>query len=134
MIGLTPDAIALLEQHMQSSDETIAQRAVTLLLKYTLGNPSVAPPPKEQEQHGLVVQFNVPRPVDVPVEVVTAEPVLDAPEPGPEVADAQEVRECLDCGATKPAPEFVAASQRCVECSDGMRELLRKKFGDAYSG
>lgn len=116
MMALTPTAINALEAQIASPDETISQRAVALLLKYTLGNPSVAPPPAGAAPGGLTVQFNLPRPGDT-------EPrgVLDG-----------EIRECLDCKTFKPDEVFVAGSDRCQECFDGMSNMLVERFGDVY--
>ena len=114
LIKLTPSAIDCLQQDLASADETIRQRAYTLLLKYTMGNPSVAPPPKEQAPAAMSVVFNVPRPGDVPL---PAEP-----------AESVELRECLDCRATKPAGEFVGSSPKCQACFDGLQAKLTERF------
>lgn len=125
LVGLTPAAIAKLQEHLESEDETISQRAYTLLLKYTMGNPSVAPPPSTPAQGGLSVVFNVPRPGDTTVpEVIEAEAL--------EVSDPAAQRECTDCGKPRPESEFVAGSDRCTECFDDMRGMLVERFGDAY--
>lgn len=125
LINMTPRAIQLLEAQMESNDETISQRAVTLLLKYTLGNPSVAPPSQQAAPGGLTVQFNVPRPGDTTVAEVEPQQ--------PSNADV-ELRECQDCHEHKPLSDFVAGSERCGKCFDDTRDLLRERFGDAYKG
>lgn len=117
-----PEAITVLAKQMQSEDETIAQRAATLIAKYTLGNPSVAPPPSTPQQGGLSVVFNVPRPGDA-----------IAPEVDDVVSVAAEaLRECSDCSQSKGESEFVAGSDRCQACFDGMRGMLVERFGDVY--
>ncbi len=120
MVGLTPRAIELLQQQMESSDETISQRAVTLLLKYTMGNPSVAPPPTTPAASGLTVLLGMPRPGDAIGSEVAA-------------SDAEELRACGDCGLDKPEVEFVAGSTRCRACFEGLGNLLEERFGDAYT-
>jgi hypothetical protein len=120
LIGLQATAIAALEADLKSQDEGIRQRAYTLLLKYTMGNPSVAPPSTQAAPAGLTVQFNLPRPGD---------------DPTPEVAtpsDAEELRTCDQCAGEKPVSQFVAGSSRCGVCHDGLRGLRTEKFGDAY--
>jgi hypothetical protein len=122
LVQVTPRAIELLTRDMESADETIAQRAYTLLLKYTLGNPSVAPPPTHAAPAGLTVVLGLPRPGD---------------ETSPEVqqpSEAVELRQCQDCREEKPVDEFIAGSERCSSCFDGMRGLLKDRFGEAYSG
>lgn len=122
LVGLTPRAIEKLTEHLESSDETISQRAYTLLMKYTLGNPSVAPPPSTPQAGGLNVVFNVPRPGD------STAPEVVVPEPD----EAAPLRECADCSQSKTEAEFVAGSDRCQECFDGMRGMLVERFGDVY--
>lgn len=122
LIGLTPVAIRALEDDLSNLDDTIRQRAYTLLLKYTMGNPSVAPPSTTVAPAGLTVQFNLPRPGDDPAAPVSVP------------AEFEELRTCEDCGAEKQAREFVAGSNRCETCHDGMRSMLTERFGPAYGG
>jgi hypothetical protein len=121
MVKLTPKAIELLEEQLASEDETIAQRAATLLLKYTMGNPSVAPPPTQQAPSPMTVQFNIPRPGDATT------PELALPEDDTPV----ELRECTDCGEHKAAHEFVGASPRCQLCFDALHATLQERFAVA---
>lgn len=121
MVGLTPRAIEVLEQQMNSEDEVIAQRAATLFLKYTMGNPSVAPPPTEKAPAPMTVTFNIPRAGD-PTDTTPSGPVeLD-------VDDAEELRQCTDCSKHKSESEFVGASSRCQECFDGLHATLAERF------
>lgn len=117
MVKLNPKAIAVLEEQMSSDDETIAQRAATLFLKYTLGNPSVAPPPTQAAPAPMSVTFNLPRPGDA---------VESAPEVLTEAST--ELRECTDCSTHKPADDFVGASPRCQECFDKLHDTLTARF------
>lgn len=120
LIKLTPAAIVKLEEQMASDDEVISQRAVTLLLKYTMGNPSVAPTPTVQAPAPMTVTFNVPRPGDD----------LTAPVVEVQADDVEELRECTDCHESKTAAEFVGASPRCQECFDGLHDTLRERFAE----
>lgn len=115
LVGLNKEAIELLKTQLASTDETISQRAATLILKYTLGNPSVAPPPTEKAPAPMTVTFNIPRPGD------------DTPR-SENVGDAVELRTCTDCQAEKPDEEFVGASPRCQECFDGLHATLQQRF------
>lgn len=117
MIKATPDAIDLLKLQMASEDETIAQRAATLLLKYTLGNPSVAPPPTQQAAAPLSVVFNVPRPGDT---IAAVE----------QHSDTETLRECADCNAHKPEGDFVGASDRCLECFEALQDTVTQRFAE----
>lgn len=118
LIGSTPRAIQLLQDQMESSDEVIAQRAVTLLLKYTMGNPSVAPAPTVQAPSAMSVTFNIPRPGDTTSE---SSVTLESSEP-------EELRECQDCHTHKGGSEFVASSDRCKECFESLRDTVTQRF------
>ncbi len=122
LIDMQPEALAALRQDLSSNDDKIKQNAYTLWFKYTMGNPSVAPPSTTQAPSGLTVQFNLPRPGD--------DPHVALPAP----ADAVTLRDCDVCGESKTEAEFVAGSPRCEVCHDKTRELLTKRFGDAYAG
>jgi hypothetical protein len=115
LIKLQPKAVEKLKQQIESADETISQRAVTLLLKYTMGNPSVAPPPTEKAPAAMQVFFEMPRPGDTTVESSQPE-------------DAETLRECLDCHEFKPDGEFVAASDRCTDCFAALRSKVDARF------
>jgi hypothetical protein len=120
LIQQTPAAVARLAEDLDHPDPTIRQRAYTLYLKYTLGNPSVAPPSQQAAPGGLTVQFNIPRPGDDPAAASSI------------TADAAELRTCDTCNTEKPASEFEGASNRCGGCFDSMGSMLAERFGDAY--
>lgn len=120
LIGMTPAVMAKLQEHMGSSDEVISQRAYTLWFKYTMGNPSVAPPSQQAAPGGLTVQFNIPRPGDDPAAANSVP------------SDAEALKSCDDCGVEQPESSFVAGSNRCQSCFDGMGSMLAERFGDAY--
>jgi hypothetical protein len=115
MVEITPEAIAVLKEQLTSKDATIAQRAATLMLKYTMGNPSVAPPPTQAAPSPLTVQFNIPRPGDA----IAA---------SSEVSTEATLRECTDCSTHKPEDDFVGASPRCQECFDKLHATLEQRF------
>jgi len=107
LLGLTPSAIAAIKEDLEGNDAALRHKAATLLLKYTLGNPSVAPEPDRDDTKNLQVNFTMPRPGDeVAVEV-----------------DADEVKQCDSCGIDKPLGDFIGASDRCRECFDKAKEL-----------
>lgn len=117
LVGLVPKAIERITEDLDSADETIRQRAYTLLLKYTMGNPSVAPPPTEQAPSPMQVVFNLPRPgnpEDTTLEVVE---------------DAVELQQCAECGTERPLHEFVGQSTRCVDCQRQLEEKVYSRFG-----
>jgi hypothetical protein len=116
MVRLTPKAIALLERDLESSDAVLRQRAYTLLMKYTIGNPAVAPQP-EFNPPDVKVNFTMPRP-----EYVTQgeqEQPVDA-----EVVEEQPMQLCMACDTMKPLDEFVPDTPRCLDCHE--RLMARK--------
>lgn len=120
LIQGTPRALARLAADLDNPDDTIRQRAYTLYLKYTLGNASVAPPSQTAAPAGLTVQFNLPRPGDDPAASISVE------------SESEELRACGDCHVAKPEHEFVAGSERCQSCFDGMSSMLVERFGPEY--
>lgn len=115
MVGLTPRAVELLQADLESQDANIRQRAYTLLLKYTMGNPAVAPTPEHQPP-AFSVEFVMPRP-----------PAEDNPPPEAEViTEAQTVisetegatRLCQACGEDKLLSEFFGDAPRCTACHE----------------
>lgn len=109
LVGLAPKAIRLIEADLDSDDPNVRQRAYTLLTKYTLGNPSVAPSP-EVVPPAFVVHFDIPRPNGR----------LDNPPDEAVLSEAMETKECATCFADKPLAEFVGGSDRCRECHDAI--------------
>ncbi len=118
LVGMTAEGIAALQQDLSAEDDTIRQRAYTLLLKYTMGNPSVAPPPTHVAPSPMTVQFNIPRPGDPTDTTPAVEPA----------GEAEELRQCTDCSQHKPESEFVGASPRCQVCFDGLHATLAERF------
>lgn len=116
MMRLTPRMVSLIEADMADPDPSVRQKAYTLLAKYTLGNPSVAPASAEAVQAPMQVVFNLPRPGS------------SAPESAPE--EAVELRECCECHQHKPTDEFVANSERCSDCHEEVQARVRARFGE----
>lgn len=117
LVNLTPAVVAAITEDIaQTSDKTLRQRAYTLVSKYTLGNPSVAPPPIEQAATGIVVNFQMPRPGDATAEVE-------------QHSDAEELKTCVECKQDKPVTGFVANSDRCTQCHEQLQAKVLERFG-----
>lgn len=123
LTDLLPKAVARLASLLESDDDDTALKAATLLLKYTMGNSSIAPPPLEQTGTRLELNIGIPqqngteRQYTIEGEVVDAEPVTE------------DARECMDCHEVKPADDFMGQSQRCQACHDDMLNDVQKRFG-----
>lgn len=119
MVGLTPAAIAALEQDLYSEDPQTRQRAYTLLIKYTVGHQALVRPEDTDDSKQLVVHFNLPRPGGVTLE------------DGEEVViEAEEYRHCNMCDSDKPITQFVANSDRCEDCHAHMQTKVKELLGE----
>lgn len=124
---LLPKAVARLAGLLESEDEDTALKAATLLLRYTMGNSSIAPPPLEQAGTKLELNIGIPqqngstRDYTIEGEVVDGEVIS---------AESEEERECMDCHETKPAEQFMGQSQRCQVCHEKMLADVQKRFGN----
>ncbi len=117
LMRLSPRAVELIAADLESSNEAVRQKAYTLLLRYTLGNPAVAPTP-EATTPPMQVVFNMPQPGD------------DAPEALIETPAAEvELEECCVCHEHKAPEQFIAGSDRCQTCQDALDERVRSEFG-----
>lgn len=118
MVKLTPKAVAVLANDMESEDAVMRQRAAALVVKYTVGHPALVRPPDEKPS-SFTVNFGLPRP-----EVIDAEADL-------ELAEGETITEkvCDNCHAPKPLSEFADGSDRCEECFQSVRQELITKFG-----
>lgn len=114
MIGLTPRAVELLGEDLESEDPTIRQRAYTLLIKYTAGHPALLQPKDSDHGAQLVVQFGLPRP--------------DAAELVPPEAEVIEDLTCDMCHEDKPATEFESGSLRCKPCFETWKTNVLDQF------
>ncbi len=113
MVGLTPRAVELLGEDLESEDSTVRQRAYTLVTKYTVGHPALVK--SDEESKGpLTVNFNLPRPDEEPA--------------GPVVLEDEPARACDMCNSEKPESEFAAGSSRCQDCFDEWRAKVLERF------
>lgn len=118
LVSLTPKMIAAIEDDLANPDDNVRQRAYTLLAKYTLGNPSVAPAPTTPATASpMQVFFEMPRPGAQHQD----DPIHDG--------DAVELKQCSECQAEKPTTEFVANSERCQDCHDRLQAKVQERFG-----
>lgn len=135
MVDLMPAAIAALGDNLSAEDPELAQKAATTLLRYTMGNPSVAPPPITEEKSPLQINFTIPRadgsgPRDAHWQAQTApdttaedlDVIGDALEEG-------ELRECMECHIVKPTDQFVGQSPRCQSCHDQLVARVTADYG-----
>lgn len=115
LVNLTPRAVELIGQDLESDDALVRQKAYTLLLKYTAGHPAVVKPEEGPAGNQINVSFELPRPeqtVDM-----TADDV-----------DVIDLKQCDMCHADKPVTEFVANSNRCQECMDRWKNTVTEEF------
>lgn len=123
LVGLTGKAVQRLTEDLDSVDAQIRQRAYSLLLRYTVGNQSVAPTATAAPA-AMNVVFNVPGPGDTAPESVEG----SADTGTPSDVDAVELRECIECHEVKPIPEFVGISDRCQACHDALHAKVAEMF------
>lgn len=119
MMRFAPAAIGAAARLMTSTDPDVALKAATLVLKYTMGNPAVAPKPEDPGQAPMQVYFNVPAAGDT-TSRLPDQPALEA--------EVEEERTCGDCHKTKGASEFVGGSDRCQDCFTKMQEEVAARF------
>jgi hypothetical protein len=91
-------------------------RAVSVVLKYTVAQPGLAPQPDTPESGGVTVVFG-----GMPEPVVNATVVEEA-----KLAEIESgaSRQCDICAEVKPSDEFVAGSSRCAECQAALRARI----------
>lgn len=132
LIKLVPDAVQTLQEQLAVDDPLVRQRATELVLRYTLGHKSVAPPPVDQQPSPMTVVFNVPRnAADLVPQDVTESP-LPLPAETEDIPDAdvmfdKETRECCECHL--PKTDFVAGSERCTDCHAKVVAQVQARFG-----
>jgi hypothetical protein len=117
MVLLVPAAKEALEEDLKGDDPVARQRAYELVFRYTMGNKSIAPPPKEEAAQPMQVILNIPG----------SGAQLPANGELPVPAEAVEVRECMECGEMKT--EFVANSDRCTDCHNKVMKRIEERFG-----
>lgn len=91
------------------------QKAVAMVLKYTVGQPGLAPQPDAPEAAGVTVVFSG---MGEPVITSSAQ---DLDEERLATLESGDSRQCDICEAVKPKDEFVGASSRCEECQAALR-------------
>lgn len=120
MVALAPSAVLVLEQDLQSNDPLVRSKAAAMVVKYTLGNPNVAPP-RQANDGGLTIINHMPDAV--------APAVDDPAQPEAIVADATEVKRCDTCRLDKPVDDFPAGGPRCQVCLDDRKAAVEEAFG-----
>jgi hypothetical protein len=131
-VNAIPKAAQTIVQDLDDPDPDVHQKAATLLLKYTLGNSSIAPPPVgAQDSAPMQVFIGMPQqgaPAAVDSEA-TEVPEIEAVPQAPEQAEEPE-RECLECHLFKPPSEFVGASHRCNDCQKKLMDSVTERYPD----
>lgn len=117
LVRLAPKMIAAIEQDLTNSDDNVRQKAYSLLAKYTLGNPSIAPAPTTPATAPMEIFFAMPRPGD------TTAPTTEA--------TATELKTCVECQTEKDEALFVGNSDRCQDCHDSLQATVTERYGDA---
>jgi hypothetical protein len=97
-------------------DADIRHKAAVQLLKWTVGNNSIAPASAEQQ----------PAPLQVIIGTGLSQTTsID----GEAEDDPEDVRECLECHLVKPAKDFVGDSNRCQACHQKLLDSVRERYG-----
>lgn len=117
---MLPEALAALRKNLDSKDEAEVRHAAGLILRYTVGNTSVAPAGADSGQAPIQINFGVPQQGEDTSDADGSVLELDEVEP------VDDTRECLECHLWKPAAEFVGNSYRCQSCHDEMLDEVRK--------
>lgn len=107
------------------SDSDTRLKAVALLMKYTVGQPGLAPQPEQPDAAPLVINFG-------------GMPALQQPTTAHEGDEPVEIaageRMCDLCAAVKPDAEFVGSSSRCLVCHEGNRDRVRLAIEERTKG
>lgn len=119
MLKLTPRAIEMIEEDLESPDPLVRQKAYTLLLKYTTGHPALLQANDTQAGSQINVSFELPRPDATADTEATAEEA--------EVVE-EEDRQCDICETIKPISQFVVGSNRCAVCFDTWKATINEEF------
>jgi hypothetical protein len=97
-------------------DPDIRHKAAVQLLRWTVGNSSIAPASAEQQP--------------APLQVFIGEGLRQPESVDGEATDEpDELRECLECHLMKPTNEFVGASNRCTTCHQKLLDSVSERYG-----
>lgn len=103
------------------TDHERRSKAVALVMKYTVGQPGLAPQPEAPEQAPLIINFpTMPAPPDHIDGAADEEPL--------ELEEGH--RMCDICQESKSAGEFVGDSPRCQACHDGQRARIEAAIAE----
>lgn len=100
-------------------------KAVALVVKYTVGQPGLAPQPETPEQAPIIINF--PPGMEMPVQVGAVDvEVIAALEAGQRLCDI--------CHEPKDEDEFMAGSGRCTACHDAQRARIEAAIVERTGG
>lgn len=149
-VFLIPKALDAVTKNLDNEDPDIRQKAAALLLKYTMGNASIAPPSLEQQDQPLQITFAIPRANTVgpakgggirplltessDTSVLDVAPVIDVESTDLDDQHTCEKRTCMECGLEKCVDEFVGQSFRCKHCDALLRARVEDEFGHPQLG
>lgn len=135
MVGLLPRAQAALELQLEAErmvldsegtpvmvdgqplmvpDHAMRDKAIAHVLRYTVGQPGLAPQPEAPEQAPIIVNFG-----GMPPPTGYVDGTADVVELG------MNERLCDTCGVAKDVTEFVGGSSRCEECHEKNRARVQ---------
>lgn len=117
LVNLTPRAVEAIADDLESDNAAIRQRAYLLVTKYTIGHPALVRQEDTDPNRQLTVNFHLPRP-DAPE-------AIDVPPP----SEDEDLRTCDLCGEAKQPEEFVADSERCLNCAEEWKAKVQEQFG-----
>lgn len=118
LVGLAPLAVAKIHEDIQSDDALIRQKAYTLLMKYTVGHPSLVQPADTAQGSQINVSFELPRPDQHAIQTDADAEVIP-----------EEDKSCDMCQEVKPASQFVANSARCLSCFESWKATILSEHG-----
>lgn len=148
-VHLIPAALDAIEKNLVAEDPDVRQKAATTLLRYTMGNPSVAPPSLEVDKPAIQIQFGIPRSDTIgpargggvrPLSELTGmvpigpTPIIDVESADLDDNSTCEHQVCMECGLEKCLDEFVGSSFRCKDCDARLQARVREQFGKVNLG
>lgn len=131
LVDLIPEAIEALKTNLGAEiavgegltipDAGERRQAAALILKYTLGNTSIAPASADVKPPAFNINFGMPQQGDAVADADGS--VLEAET----IDDVLPDRECVECQEPKPADQFVGNSNRCQACHAKMLDGIRER-------